>query len=159
MKPRIIHFDEIKLVGMRMSLSLADYPIANLWQRFMPRRGEITQVINQDLISLAIYPNNYFLEFQVARNFERWAAVEVHQFENLPEGMECITIPAGLYAVFDYRGSSQESAAFFQSIYGNWLPSSSYVLDQRPHFERLGKNYNSQDPNSEEEICIPIKKQ
>ncbi len=38
------------------------------------------------------------------------------------------------------------------------LPNSEYELENRPHFEVLGEKYKNNDPNSEEEIWIPIKK-
>jgi AraC family transcriptional regulator len=37
------------------------------------------------------------------------------------------------------------------------LPGSDYSLDSRAHFEILGKKYKHDDPNSEEEVWIPIK--
>jgi AraC family transcriptional regulator len=39
-----------------------------------------------------------------------------------------------------------------------WLPSSDYVLDNRPHFEILGEKYKINDPESEEKIWIPVRK-
>jgi AraC family transcriptional regulator len=66
-------------------------------------------------------------------------------------------LQAGDYAVFNYRGSSADPR-IFQYIYGEWIPNSEYVLDDRPHFEILGEKYKNNDPNSEEEIWIPIKK-
>ena len=65
-------------------------------------------------------------------------------------------IAGGLYAMFEYKGSSKDNS-IFQYIYTSWLPNSTYVLDDRPHFEVLGKKYKNNDPNSEEEIWIPIK--
>lgn len=64
----------------------------------------------------------------------------------------------GLYAVFDYKGSS-EVHKFIQYIYTSWLPNSEYKLDHRPHFEVLGEKYKNNDPNSEEEIWIPIQRE
>jgi AraC family transcriptional regulator len=66
------------------------------------------------------------------------------------------SIPGGLYAVFDYKGSSTDSS-IFQYIFETWLPNSDYELDNRPHFEVLGDKYKNNDPASEEEIWIPIK--
>lgn len=44
-------------------------------------------------------------------------------------------------------------AGYFATyIFATWLPSSAYVLDNRPHFEVLGAKYKSNDPGSEEEI-------
>jgi AraC family transcriptional regulator len=38
------------------------------------------------------------------------------------------------------------------------LPNLGYTLDDRAHFEVLGEKYKNNDPLSEEEIWIPIKK-
>lgn len=61
-----------------------------------------------------------------------------------------------MYAVFDYKGSSDDGSVF-KYIFNTWLPQSGYQLDNRPHFEVLGDKYRNSDPNSEEEIWIPIK--
>jgi len=37
------------------------------------------------------------------------------------------------------------------------LPNSDYELDNRPHFEILGKKYKNNSADSEEEIWIPVK--
>ena len=77
-------------------------------------------------------------------------------FDDLPEGFTTLLLAEGLYAVFHYKGLNTDTS-IFQYIYGVWLPSSSYVLDNRPHFEVLGEKYKNNDVNSEEEIWIPIK--
>lgn len=66
-------------------------------------------------------------------------------------------LPKGLYPVFDYTGNSADPS-IFQYIYGDWIPNSEYELDDRPHFEALGARYANDDPLSEEEVWIPIKK-
>ena len=73
-------------------------------------------------------------------NLKKWATVEVMDFDAFPSGMESFTLKGGLYAVFDYKGSSTDSS-IFQYIFQEWLPSSDYELDHRPHFEVLGKKY------------------
>jgi AraC family transcriptional regulator len=70
--------------------------------------------------------------------------------------METFVLSGGEYAVFDYKGSSNDSS-IFQYIFMNWLPNSGYNLDNRPHFEVLGEKYKNNDPTSEEEIWIPIR--
>lgn len=45
----------------------------------------------------------------------------------------------------------------FICIFSDWLPKSDYELDERPHFEILDEKYKNDDPNSEEEIWIPIR--
>jgi AraC family transcriptional regulator len=68
---------------------------------------------------------------------------------------EQLEIPKGTYAVFNYKGLSTDHS-IWRYIYGTWMASSPYTLDNRPHFERLGARYKNNDPSSEEEIWIPI---
>lgn len=141
---------------MRLSMSLANNKTGELWGTFMPRRKEITNTFSNDLISLQVYPEKYFADFNPDTTFEKWATIEVSDFESIPAGMETTVLPAGLYAVFNYKGLSRDNH-IFQYIYGTWLPKSHYILDNRPHFEVLGGKYKNNDLNSEEEIWIPIK--
>ena len=71
--------------------------------------------------------------------------------------METYILPGGLYAVFLHKGAATTGPKTFQYIFGTWLPESDYSLDIRPHFEILGEKYKNDDPDSEEEIWIPIK--
>jgi AraC family transcriptional regulator len=113
--------------------------------------------LTNDLISLVIYKPNHFTDFKPTNEFERWAAVEVANFDYIPAEMETFILHGGLYAVFDYKGLNTDKS-FFQYIFDTWLPTSDYDLDNRPHFEVLGDKYKNNDPKSEEEIWIPIKK-
>lgn len=154
-EPSIVNTAEKKLVGQRLILTLANYPIKDLWKSFHPKVKEL-KTINNELISISVYDSSYFNAFDPFKEFEKWAAVEVSDFENLPIETEIINLPGGLYAVFDYRGSS-ENNSIFQYIYGEWVPNSIFELDDRPHFEVLGDNYSNQNKESEEKIWIPIR--
>ena len=155
MEPRIEHLAEKKLVGKRLTMSLTDNKTFALWQSFIPRRGEINNSISADLISMQVY-SEPMRGGDLTQLFEKWAAVEVADFNDIPHGLEKFTLEGGLYAVFNYKGLSSDSRIFIY-IFGTWLPNSNYVLDNRPHFEVLGKKYKNNDPDSEEEIWIPIK--
>ena len=157
MTPKIETSNEKKLVGKSMTMSYADYKIGQLWGSFMPRRKEITNSVTNDLISMVVYQPTHFTNFKPTNEFERWAAVEVTNFDSVLEGMETFTLSSGLYAVFLYKGTSTDISNFYQHIFTVWLPNSAYVLDNRPHFEILGEKYKNNDTSSEEEIWIPIK--
>lgn len=156
MLPRIETSGEKRLVGLRLRMSLSDNKTAQLWQTFMPRRKEIINALTSEVISLQLYRRSYFDDFRLTNEFEKWATVEVADFSKVPDGMETFTLTGGLYAVFDYKGSSNDSGVF-RDIFGTWLPASNYTLDNRPHFEILGEKYRNNDPTSEEEIWIPVK--
>jgi AraC family transcriptional regulator len=156
MIPSIRTLTSKKLVGKRLTMSLITNTTHQLWKNFMPLRNTILNVIGTDRYSLQIYPDNYFDGFNPATEFEKWAAVEVSSFDAVPEGMETVIIPGGLYAVFYYKGNPASGAEFFKEIFSVWLPQSGYVLDSRPHFEVLGSKYQNGSDYSEEEIWIPV---
>lgn len=154
--PLIKHFDEGKFVGKRLTMSYSYNRTAELWSSFMPRRKEISNAKGSLLYSVQRYGCGFYEEFDPDRIFEKWAVAEVPDFSQVPEGMETLTIPAGTYAVFVYRGRPGDAAGFFRSIFGEWLPASGWKLALRPHFEVIGERYKHDDPESEEEVWIPV---
>ncbi|QBA64040.1 GyrI-like domain-containing protein [Muriicola soli] len=156
LEPRLPSATRKRLIGQQQSMSIKHDKTADLFKSFMPKRGEIENTISENVFSINIYKQDYFTAFDPNSVFEKWAAVEVSSFAEVPYGMNKIVIPAGLYAIFDYKGHPGDKA-IFQFIFGSWLPGSEYHLDHRPHFEILGERYKNNDPNSEEEIWIPIR--
>ncbi len=156
MTPTIRTIAEKKLIGKSMVMSLAANRTGELWRSFMQQRKEIRNVIGEDLYSLQVYDPSYFADFEPGAEFIKWAAMAVSDAEEVPAGMAVFILPGGMYAVFTYRGPASGGAQVFQYIYGTWLPSSGYTLDNRPHFEILGEKYKNDSPDSEEEIWIPI---
>ena len=156
MNPDIIELGHKTLIGIPMQMSVTDNQTPRLWSTFMPRLHEVEGRVNDEFISLQQFDPDYFRTFNPARKFTKWASVEVSQMDDVPVGMECFELPAGLYAIFHYKGLPG-NPEIFQFIYGKWLPSSGYSLDDRPHFEVLGSKYRRDSAESEEDIYIPIK--
>lgn len=157
MKIRTAIFPGKKLIGMRMPMNYIHHQPGALWGRFMPRRGEITAATGTLLYSLEIYPPGYFRDFRPDTFFEKWAAMEVHDFANIPDDMEPLVVPAGLYVTFIYKGIPEKSAAIYRYIFREWLPESTFSVDNRPHFAVMGEKYRAGSNDSEEEIWIPVK--
>jgi AraC family transcriptional regulator len=155
MDARIECLTEKKLIGQHTRMSIADNKTGQLWGQFAPKMNEIRQKKSTDKISMQVYPAAYFDAFDLNLEFEKWAALEVNDFEHIPPGMDTFILREGLYAVFDYKGLPSDSS-IYQYIFSVWLPSSPYQIADRPHFEILGDRYKNNDPNSEEEIWIPI---
>jgi AraC family transcriptional regulator len=156
MNPTIKTFPTTKFIGKKLSFSFANYRAFELWSSFMPLRKEILNTIGTDLYNIQINPESF--DFNPNTPFVKWAAVAVSNFDFVPKEMETLEIPEGLYAVFNYKGDQNNVALFFKAIYTEWLPTSGYELDSHPQFEILGEKYKNNDPNSEEQIYIPIKK-
>lgn len=159
MAPRIEIIATKKLVGNRMKMTLANNQTHQLWRLFMSRRKEVRNSVNNALFSMQIYNTaTDFQNFNPRTEFEKWAAIAVSDFVAIPSDMETHLLEGGLYAVFIHKGLSSDFPKTAQYIFGQWLPQSEYELDQREHFELLGNKYKNNDPNSKEEVWIPIRK-
>lgn len=158
MTPTIQTISSKKLIGKWLSMTFAENKTFELWSSFMPQRKTIKNTINpEQMYSLQIYSKDFFNPFNPNKQFIKWAAVEAADDAVAPEGMGTFIIPTGQYAVFHYIGSHNNGFDVFSYIFGEWLPASGYELDERPHFEILGPKYKNGDPDSEEEIWIPIR--
>ncbi len=155
-KPTLVITGGKKLIGIKQIMSLSNNLTGELWKAFMQKHATLLHPVSADRFSLQVYPANYFELFDPSTIFEKWALVEVADFEETHKGFEQFTLPSGLYAVFHYKGLSTDPS-IFQYIFTEWLPQSGYILDNRPHFEVLGKLYRNNDPKSEEDIWIPVK--
>ena len=158
MEPRIITTSHKKLVGRKLRMSISANRTVEIWQFLMPRRKDIRNTSNSNLFSVQVFDQDLnFKNFTTETEFEKWAAIEVSEYWEVPEGMETLDIPGGLYAVFDYKGAANNFAPMFQFIFATWIPASEYQVDNRPHFDILGEKYKGNDPTSEEEIWVPVK--
>lgn len=84
-----------------------------------------------------------------------WVAVDFDG--EVPEGMECLTIPASKWVVFEVicpmPGAIQD---VWNKIYSEWFPGSGYTHANAPEFE-LYPEGNPSSPDYYSEIWIPVK--
>lgn len=151
--PEIQEFEGATLVGACAKMDLRTFNPGPVWGQLMPRLQGIQNRVSQDLISLRTYDGIPKFGPNENPQFTYWAGVETPDLH--PE-LAHLDITAGTYAVFQYKGLSSDSSIWIY-IYSQWLPNSAWELDARPHFERLGAKYKNDDPESEEEIWIPVK--
>src|SRR5689334_21122586 len=103
-------------------MSFSNNKTRELWKSFMPARKEIPNSIDANLYSIEIYDPLFFNHFDAGREFEKWAAIEVSNFDAVPPNMETILFPPGLYAVFTHKGPASEGVKTYQYIFTTWLP-------------------------------------
>lgn len=157
METRLIILPLQKFMGKKLRMSFSANRTYELWKGFMLSRKEINNAKGAELYSIEVYPPFFFDNFNPDAEFEKWAAVEVNIFKNVPEYMETLTSPGGLYAIFTHKGPAGSGPITYDYIFRTWLPGSDFILDQRPHFAVMGEKYKHEDPESEEEILIPVK--
>ncbi|MEP6794727.1 MAG: GyrI-like domain-containing protein, partial [Saprospiraceae bacterium] len=118
MTPRFETLSKKKLIGKRLTMTYLENRTQELWRSFMPCRKEIKNNINTDLISMQIYDGSFnFQQFNPNISFDKWAAMEVSDFDFIPEGMTSYTLPSGLYAVFIHQGPATEGERTFRYIF------------------------------------------
>ena len=155
--PRLETLEEKKLVGMWRKMTFADHRVRELWRTFRPRVSEVRHRLSRDFISMKVFEEPVDGAPGPDTVFEQWAAVEVDRIDDVPEGMDGYTLPGGIYAVFTHEGPASAFARTTRYIFGSWLPSSEYTLDDRPQFEVMGEDYRPDDPDAEEEFWIPVR--
>ncbi|WP_147456642.1 hypothetical protein [Leptospira stimsonii] len=67
----------------------------------MTRKSEIRNRIGADFYSMQIYEDSYFKNFDPAKTFEKWASMEVSDFDSVPVEMETTILPASFFSPFD----------------------------------------------------------
>ncbi|MCA1010595.1 GyrI-like domain-containing protein [Halobacillus halophilus] len=159
MNPAIILVEEKKLIGKSMRMSLEEDFSQKLWKSFMPHRHSIPDRVDDLLYNVKVFDQPFDPEqFNASTTFVKWAAVEVSQHEDEEAAdMETYLFRGGLYAMFFHHGPASGFNRTLQYIFEEWLPSSSYELDDREHFERLTEDYHPNDPEAVEEVWVPIR--
>lgn len=133
MEPRIVVKNQFKIVGMEIVTTISDnvenYVIPKFWQDiFVPRMKEIKGIVGNYAIAYEEFRPN------VAEDgIYHLAAMEVSEFEDIPEGMITKIIPASKYAVFTTHNESEdcleENHKTCNYIFGTWIPNTEYEID------------------------------
>ena len=156
-QPKIKLISEKKLIGHVIDMSLTNNKTFELFSGFMPHKNKIDHTINTDIYEVMVYEQLHFKHFDINKPFKKWATVEVSKIETIPDGMKTLVLNEGWYAVFKFKGLPVAFGVLMNYILTKWLPQSDYQLDHRPHFNVLGDSYKRNDPDSEEDVYIPIK--
>jgi AraC family transcriptional regulator len=140
-------------------MSIEQDTTRELWGRFMQVSKAIRKKSGAEWYSVEIYPDSYFDAYDPGKTFEKWAAVAVEKSTSpRPSGLEELHIDQGLYAVFGYKGPASQVHRLYQYIFADWIPGSGFALEPRPHFALMGAGYKGEDPDSKEELWIPVRK-
>ena len=70
--------------------------------------------------------------------------------------MDSTIIVGGAFVTFILKGEKPTLTENYNYLMNDWLPKEGYRIDNRAHFQVMGDKYKRNDPNSEEEVWIPI---
>jgi hypothetical protein len=89
-----IAFNQVEAINILCNLFGINHhlsPYFELWQSFMPVRQEVEDNIGSELYSIEVYAPHFFNPSNPDVEFEKWAAIEVTDFDAISNEMETIT--------------------------------------------------------------------
>ena len=156
-EPKIIDYPKTRLIGSRLRMSFSADRTSELWRGFGIVRPTVEGRLGGESYSVKVYDASYsFKRSDPTAEFDKWAAVAVSDDSDVSVGLESLIIPAGKYAEFIHKGPASAAPNIFGYIFSEWLPSSAFELDLRPHFEILPEDYDPFAKDAIERVLIPV---
>ncbi len=155
MEPRFESREAFTVVGLKCRSSMQNNVIPKLWDDF----NKVCSAIPHTVTDLTTYGICFHEEGDDPNgdSFSYLAGVEVSNADDIPAGMEAISIPARTYAVFEHRGPLDGLRATYGKIFSEWLPASAYVTVGDKDFELYDWRFHWGQPDSILEIWVPVR--
>ena len=160
MEPRIVKREAVKLIGLMYYGDNKNWEIPIIWEEFIPLMKKIPSCLPVH----ASYGLCFYTErFSKTGLFYYLAGLPVSSLEEIPIELVGKTLPASEYAVFTHKGplvgKTNTVKDTYAYAYGTWLPKSPYVNPHAYDFEYYDERFKgNNNPESEIDICIPIRK-
>lgn len=135
MEPEIITKPEIKALGVAKHYELDGLDYGQMWMPFAPYAALVRNRIGD--YAFGIYEEHEERDDGVG--FTYVCALEVENFDHVPEGMTTRVIPEQTYAVFKHDDEPPTIPQTMRYIWGSWLPKSNYDYAEQPDFELFPK--------------------
>jgi predicted transcriptional regulator YdeE len=147
MQPEIVSKPSFTAVGMLYHGKNENEEIAQMWDQFNPRSGEIQNIIDGGFGVCG--------HTQEDGSFDYLAGFAVSSTERIPQGMTTWEVPAQKYAVFPCTLNTLHET--YRYAFETWLPTSGYKYTKGPDFEYYDENFDASDKDrSVLHIYIPI---
>lgn len=147
MEAKFVTHPKFTMVGVKYHGKNENDEIKAMWQKFLPRMGEIKHSTEQRI--------SYGACWDVDENeeFDYIAGIAVSDTSDIPAGMVSAEIPEQTYAVF--QCTLPQLFETFGYIYKTWLPASDYVRGDGPEFEYYDDAFSEGNPVLS--LYIPVK--
>jgi AraC family transcriptional regulator len=149
MEPKIVAKPAFTVVGMLYQGKNENNEIAQMWQQFNPRMGEVKHKADPYVCYGVCY------DMDSEEGFEYVAGFEVDSVADMPKGMVSRDVPKQKYAIFPCTLKTIGEA--YGHAFQTWLPGSGYQRGDGPDFEYYDENFNPGEAGSQLYIYIPIK--
>ncbi len=153
MIPEVKTRDAIKLVGLRYQGKNENHEIATLWYEFNERIEEIENRVSDERFGYDTWDDS----INETGEFTYIAAVEVSDFESIPEGMVKVVIPKNSYAVFTLTSIVENIHGAVKEVFSKWFPESGHKLASNYDFEYYKEGFKPNSADHNAYFYVPIK--
>ncbi|MBI4532315.1 MAG: AraC family transcriptional regulator [Candidatus Melainabacteria bacterium] len=154
--PVVVERNFEEAVGLAGSFSPKSlFKINALWNRFVERRHEITNVKSGYLLGVCSLSHPLIAKAE-GHTFVYVAAAPVHMVSAIPKDMVPCQLTAGRYALFTYKGKLCDFQHAVDFIWKTWVPAREYELRDAPDFEIYDHRFSETDLEGEVDIYMPI---
>jgi len=158
-KPEIVNFEPIYVIGMMYEGKNLNGEIGDLWQTFIGRMDEIDALDKGSYgICEPLVEDVKDLDLDNPNDFKYLAGLAVNENAKVPKGMVKWKVDHPLYAAFTHLGDVEEMGDTYKSIYTKWLPESGYDAVYAYDFELYGKDFKPGQADSKCYIYVPVRK-
>lgn len=148
--PRMEERGVLLLAGLGARYSYAgNEGIPAQWGRFAPHIGHVPGQVGD--VTYGVCCN-----FDDAGHFDYVCAVEVKDFEDLPEEFNRLRVPAQRYGVFTHSGHVSALPATIAAIWNEGLSRAGLAAADAPSFERYGPQFDPMTGEGGVEIWVPV---
>ncbi|MCD4650684.1 MAG: AraC family transcriptional regulator [Candidatus Cloacimonetes bacterium] len=155
MKSEIIEKPGMKLIGMRITTTMKENEIPQLWGQFTTRMKELEEYEETD-VAIGVCPYvSMYKDCTPETQFDYLACLVVNSADKIPEGMEFLEIPPMKYAKFIHKGALDTLGKTYKAIYSEGMKD--YELAEADQLEWYDERFKWAQPDSEMDILIPIK--
>ncbi len=144
MQPQFITKAAFTVVGLRIRTMPKSPDIKNVWDQFVSRMDEL-QNVSEPYTSYGVMAST-------GDALDYMAGSPVSSVSDLPAGMSAWNLSENTYAVFE--ASIPTLSETFDTIFGQWLPTSGYKQAEGPLLERYGENFSPENPVVD--VYIPV---
>lgn len=152
-EPKIITRPSTLVVGRAHHFIDRDLSLKQVWSGFKPEMDGIPNRVGKR--GFGIYEAYYEAGEEVG--FTYWCAVQVSNFDDVPDGFQAREVPAQQYAVFTHRGPLPDLHKTLKYIWGSWLPKSKYEYAPSPELEIYPENYVASEQDAQLMLYVPVK--
>ena len=148
--PELVTAQEKQIVALSRTFTLDTRDqIPALWQTWFESDWHLNEINDQ-----ASYGIPYAMQADGTFHYGVGLSVSTTP-EEMPEDACIMTLSAGNYLVFRQQGPVRDIPLVFDTLFGEWLPNSDYIMRDSPVFERYPFTDSTPDSMAYE-IWVPV---